>query len=51
MLFITVRSALPADVGRVLQVVDQVKRLRHKRSTCPIPLPCSLPFTHPSPSL
>lgn len=31
MLFITVRSASPADVPRVLQVVDQVKRLRHKR--------------------
>ncbi|KAF8266153.1 hypothetical protein EI94DRAFT_1733905 [Lactarius quietus] len=31
MLFITVRSASPADVQRVLQVVEQVKRLRHKR--------------------
>ncbi|KAH9016680.1 hypothetical protein EDB83DRAFT_2438875 [Lactarius deliciosus] len=31
MLFITVRSASPADVSRVLQVVEQVKRLRHKR--------------------
>ena len=31
MLFITVRSASPADVPKVLQVVEQVKRLRHKR--------------------
>lgn len=31
MLFITVRSASPADVPRVLQVVEQVRRLRHKR--------------------
>ncbi|KAH9986102.1 hypothetical protein BJV74DRAFT_546014 [Russula compacta] len=31
MLFITVRSASPADVSKVLQVVEQVKRLRHKR--------------------
>jgi hypothetical protein len=31
MLFITVRSASPADVQRVLQVVEHVKRLRHKR--------------------
>jgi hypothetical protein len=31
MLFITVRSASPADVPRVLQVVEHVKRLRHKR--------------------
>src|SRR6266702_271204 len=36
MLFITVRSASPADVSRVLQVVEQVKRLRHKRGTCPL---------------
>ena len=34
MLFITVRSASPADVARVLQVVEQVTRLRHKRGTC-----------------
>ncbi|KAI0296565.1 hypothetical protein B0F90DRAFT_1811304 [Multifurca ochricompacta] len=33
MLFITVRSASPADVPKVLQVVEQVKRLRHKRGT------------------
>lgn len=31
MLFITVRSASPADVPKVLQVVEHVKRLRHKR--------------------
>jgi len=31
MLFITIRSASPADVPKVLQVVEQVKRLRHKR--------------------
>lgn len=37
MLFITVRSASPADVQRVLQVVEQVRRLRHKRGKrfCP----------------
>jgi hypothetical protein len=39
MLFITVRSASPADVPRVLQVVDQVKRLRHKRGTYSRPHP------------
>ncbi|KAI0272189.1 hypothetical protein BGY98DRAFT_922192 [Russula aff. rugulosa BPL654] len=31
MLFITVRSASPADVPKVLQVVEHVKRLRHKQ--------------------
>jgi len=31
MLFITIRSASPADVPKVLQVVEHVKRLRHKR--------------------
>ena len=31
MLFITVRSASSADVPKVLQVVEHVKRLRHKR--------------------
>jgi len=31
MLFITVCSASPADVPKVLQVVEHVKRLRHKR--------------------
>ncbi|KAI9509788.1 hypothetical protein F5148DRAFT_1185190 [Russula earlei] len=31
MLFITIRSATPADVPKVLHVVEQVKRLRHKR--------------------
>jgi hypothetical protein len=42
MLFITVRSASPADVPKVLQVVEHVKRLRHKRgdsllrSDCPV---------------
>lgn len=46
MLFITVRSASPADVGRVLQVVEQVKRLRHKRGTCPISFLCSSLLTH-----
>jgi hypothetical protein len=45
MLFITVRSASPADVPRVLQVVDQVKRLRHKRGTYPVSLPAS-PRSH-----
>jgi hypothetical protein len=31
MLFITVRSASPTDVPKVLQVVEHVKRMRHKR--------------------
>ena len=30
MLFVTVRSASPAEVPKVLQVVEQTKRLRHK---------------------
>lgn len=33
MLFITVCSASPADVPRVLQVVEQVEHLRHIRGT------------------
>jgi hypothetical protein len=45
MLFITVRSASPADVPKVLQVVEHVKRLRHKRGNVhPIrPSPLSVP--------
>jgi len=39
MLFITVRSASPADVPKVLQVVEHVKRLRHKRGDCLLILP------------
>ena len=35
MLFITVRSASPADVPRVLQVVEHIRRLRHKRGKSP----------------
>lgn len=47
MLFITVRSASPADVPRVLQVVDQVKRLRHKRGTFSTITPArTSPLTH-----
>ena len=45
MLFITVRSASSADVPKVLQVVEHVKRLRHKRGnslpTIPHPVLCS----------
>jgi hypothetical protein len=36
MLFITVRSASPTDVPKVLQVVEHVKRLRHKRGESPL---------------
>jgi hypothetical protein len=39
MLFITVRSASPADVPKVLQVVEHVKRLRHKRGATLLSLP------------
>ena len=48
MLFITVRSASPADVPRVLQVVEQVKRLQHKRGTWPFILPPPKPLTRTS---
>lgn len=43
MLFITVRSASPADVPKVLQVVEHVKRLRHKRGNHVHPNPLSPP--------
>ena len=47
MLFITVRSASPADVPRVLQVVEQIRRLRHKRGTYPTIYPSPhFPLTH-----
>ena len=39
MLFITIRSASPADVPKVLQVVEHVKRLRHKRGDYLLVLP------------
>ena len=45
MLFITVRSATPADVPKVLQVVEHVKRLRHKRGELTSPSHPSLAST------
>ncbi len=39
MLFITIRSASPADVPKVLQVVEHVKRLRHKRGELTMSIP------------
>jgi hypothetical protein len=45
MLFITVRSASPADVPKVLQVVEHVKRLRHKRGELTMSIPSVSRFT------
>jgi hypothetical protein len=45
MLFITVRSASPADVPKVLQVVEHVKRLRHKRGELTMSIPFISRFT------
>jgi hypothetical protein len=45
MLFITVRSASPADVPKVLQVVEHVKRLRHKRGELTMTIPSVSRFT------
>jgi hypothetical protein len=39
MLFITVRSASSTDVPKVLQVVEHVKRLRHKRGELTMSIP------------
>ena len=38
MLFVTVRSSSAAEVPKVLQVVEQAKRLRHKAGTCELGL-------------
>jgi hypothetical protein len=45
MLFITVRSGSPADVPKVLQVVEHVKRLRHKRGELTMSIPLVSRFT------
>jgi hypothetical protein len=34
MLFISVRSATVENVPKVLRVVEEIKRLRHKAGTC-----------------
>ena len=54
MLFITVRSASPADVPKVLQVVEHVKRMRHKRGELTMSIPSVsrlTPFYHPPPHI
>jgi len=39
MLFISVRSATVENVPKVLRVVEEIKRLRHKAGThCPVTL-------------
>ena len=42
MLFISVRSATVENVPKVLRVVEEIKRLRHKAGTF---LPCGLVFS------